>query len=90
MKERLTARTNDGTAYIISETGEEGACAFITQRRLSEIISRLAYYEDKAEPKELLPDIRFYGIGTCPSCNAVFTSVSTNYCGNCGQALKRE
>ena len=37
---------SDGTAYVVSETGEEGVGAYTTQRRLPEIIARLAAYED--------------------------------------------
>lgn len=46
MMERLTDRTADGIAYVKSETGNEGVGAFTTQRRLPELISRLAAYED--------------------------------------------
>ncbi len=28
-----------------------------------------------------------YGNGCCPNCRAYFLDKSTNYCGNCGQAL---
>lgn len=42
---RLTNRLPDGTAYVCSETGEEGVGYFTTQRRLPELISRLAAYE---------------------------------------------
>ena len=33
------------------------------------------------------PELRYYGVGRCPSCHAVFMDKSTNHCGNCGQAL---
>ena len=33
------------------------------------------------------PELRYYGIGRCPSCHVVFMDKSTNHCGNCGQAL---
>lgn len=38
-------------------------------------------------PKKPLPEERYYGNGQCPCCNAVFLDKSTNFCGNCGQAL---
>lgn len=48
--ERLTSRmsegTADGMAYVVSETGVEGVGYFTTQRRLPEVIARLAEYED--------------------------------------------
>ena len=44
--ERLTDRLPDGTAYVVSETGTEGVGHFTTQRRLPEVIARLAAYED--------------------------------------------
>ena len=51
---RLTARTDNGTAYITSETGEEGVGHFTTLRRLPELISRLAAYEDTGfSPEEI-------------------------------------
>lgn len=43
---RMTNRTSYGTAYVRSETGQEGVGHFTTQRRLPDIISKLAAYED--------------------------------------------
>lgn len=43
---RITNRTENRVAYVTSETGEEGTGAFTTQRRIPEIISRLADIED--------------------------------------------
>lgn len=58
--ERLTGRLPDGTAYVVSETGTEGTGHFTTQRRLPELITRLAAYEDTGlEPeyiRELMDD----------------------------------
>lgn len=42
---------------------------------------------EKQIPKKPLPDERYFGIGKCTTCNAVFLDKSTNYCGNCGQAI---
>lgn len=57
----------------------------------SETMTDEAEYAIKALKKQLpkrpLPDERYYGNGRCPNCNAVFIDKSTNYCGNCGQAL---
>ncbi len=51
---RLTDRTAYGLAYVKSETGVEGIGAATTQRRLPELISRLAAYEDTGlEPEEV-------------------------------------
>lgn len=51
---RLTNRLSDGTAYVVSETGTEGVGAITTQRRLPELIARLAQYEDTGlEPDEI-------------------------------------
>mgnify|MGYP004619982499 CR=1 FL=1 len=43
---------------------------------------------EKQLPKKPLPEEKYYGNGRCPNCNAVFIDKSTNYCGNCGQALE--
>lgn len=52
--ERLTDRTEDGIAYVKSETGVEGVGVSTTQRRLPELIARLAAYEDTGlEPEDL-------------------------------------
>lgn len=45
---------------------------------------------EKQIPEKLLPEQRYYGIGKCPRCGVVFTDDSTNYCGNCGQAIDWE
>ena len=42
---------------------------------------------EKQIPKNVFPDSKYYGNGICPNCNAVFMDKSTNFCGNCGQAL---
>lgn len=42
---------------------------------------------EKQIPVKPLPKERYYGIGRCPRCNAVFLDRTTGYCGNCGQAL---
>lgn len=36
----------DGTPFVISETGKEGAGHYTTMRRLPDLISKLAKYED--------------------------------------------
>ena len=43
--------------------------------------------DDKECAKKLLPENRYFGIGKCPRCGAVFMGSETNYCGNCGQKL---
>lgn len=42
---------------------------------------------EKQIKKKPSPDNTYYGVGKCPLCGAVFLDKSTNYCGNCGQAL---
>ena len=54
--ERLTNRMNDGTAYVQSETGTEGVGHFTTQRRLPELIAKLAAYEDTGLTPEEIKD----------------------------------
>lgn len=52
---RITARMDDGTAFVCSETGSEGVGHFTTQRRLPELIARLAEYEDTGlTPAEII------------------------------------
>lgn len=52
--ERLTNRLPNGTAYVVSETGSEGVGHLTTQRRLPEVITRLAAYEDTGlTPEEI-------------------------------------
>ena len=41
----------------------------------------------KQIPRKPEPEPKWYGVGRCPTCRAVFCDASTNYCGNCGQAL---
>ena len=53
-EKRLTARMNDGTAFVVSETGKEGTGYFTTKRRIPEIIAKLAYLEDLIENGELV------------------------------------
>lgn len=42
---------------------------------------------EKQIPTRPLEENRYYGQGKCPNCSAVFIDKSTQYCGNCGQAL---
>ena len=42
---------------------------------------------EKQMPKKPEAESRYYGVGRCPNCRAVFRDASTNFCGNCGQAL---
>lgn len=52
--ERLTDRLQNGNAYVVSETGTEGTGYMTTQRRLPELIARLASYEDTGlTPEEI-------------------------------------
>lgn len=52
--DRITDHLPGGGVYVKSETGKEGTGAFTTMRRMPEIISRLAAYEDTGlEPDEV-------------------------------------
>lgn len=54
------------------------------ERIIGERDGLLAY----REPKRVLPDKRYFGVGVCPSCGAVFLDNNTPFCGRCGQALE--
>lgn len=41
---------------------------------------------EKQIPKKTLPYKDYEG--KCPNCGVIFLGMSTNYCGNCGQALE--
>lgn len=57
---RLTDRLPDGTIYVVSETGTEGVGHFTTQRRLPELIAKLAAYEDTGlEPEEIVAKLKW-------------------------------
>ena len=43
--------------------------------------------DSRLVPTKPLPENKYYGNGRCPHCGVYFTDKSTNYCGNCGQAL---
>ena len=52
---RITDHLPGGGIYVKSETGAEGTGAATTQRRLHEIIGRLAAYEDTGlEPDQIM------------------------------------
>lgn len=52
--DRITGHLLGGGIYVKSETGTEGTGAATTQRRLPEIITRLAEYEDTGlSPKQI-------------------------------------
>lgn len=65
-----------------------GLCAYpfkILRDQVSDIISEredLASYRTPMKPNSY----KLYA-GQCPRCGVVFLDCSTNYCGNCGQAL---
>ena len=101
-KERITGRMNDGTAFVHSETGNEGVGHFTTQRRLPEIISKLADLEDKIENGELVEvkhgrwkmqnfiifDSEKVGY-RCSECNTTWDA-NTRYCPYCGAKMDRK
>ena len=103
MMERLTGRMENGASYVRSETGKEGVGHFTTQRRLPELISRLAKYEDTGLTPEQVremkekqiakkPFINDYSLTCCPNCHGIEVlagceSVELNHCNQCGQKL---
>lgn len=57
---RITGRLPNGMAFVRSETGDEGTGAYTTQRRVPEMIGKLAAYEDTGwEPEEINPQIEW-------------------------------
>ena len=100
MNERITGRMNDGTAFVHSETGNEGVGHFTTQRRLPEIVSKLANLEDKIENGELVEVKHGYIIETVKNgkfnrvfscCGKDYTKLTQwiipKYCPNCGAKM---
>lgn len=65
----------------VAEYGFNGTL-YISCEEYGAIKSALEY----RTPKKPLPE-KLFGIGICPTCNAVFLDKNTNFCGNCGQAL---
>jgi hypothetical protein len=68
-----------------------GLCGYpfkILRKEIAKLIEErdglLAY----REPKRVLPEKRYFGVGICPRCGVVFVNDSTPFCGNCGQALE--
>lgn len=94
MTDRITGRLQDGTAFVRSKTGNEGVGHFTTQRRLSEIISKLAELEDKIENGDLVEVKHSYweeldfGVYRCHLCHRAPIAdindkwILTNYCPN--------
>ncbi len=80
----------DGVKQMEEQAPGVGLCAMpfrVIWEEMERIIAErdglLAY----REPKCVLPDKRYFGVGVCPRCGAVFVDSNTNYCGNCGQLL---
>ena len=87
MIDRITGRLNDGTAFVHSETGNEGVGHYTTQRRLPEIINKLAKYEDAEEqgriivpPCEIGQTVYFFRI---PTHKEPYISEETVHCMDC-------
>ena len=60
----------------------------IDRERLGAAIDKLTEAGRFRIKRKPAPEPEFcYGIGCCPNCRACFLDKSTNYCGNCGQAL---
>lgn len=80
----------DGLKQMEDDAPSVGLCA-TPFRLIREEMERIIVERDGLmayrEPQRVLPDKRYYGVGVCPRCGAVFIDSSTPYCGNCGQKL---
>ena len=65
----------------------KAGCVGTRDKELSNVCGIAIKAIDKRIPKKPIPDNRYFGNGICPNCKAVFKDKSTDYCGNCGQAL---
>lgn len=59
----------------------------VARDNIAEAVRVVSAAAKKQVPQKPVPEPRYYGNGKCPSCHAVFIDKTTNYCGNCGQAL---
>lgn len=73
------------TKELLEEAREHAT--YDIPRRTQELLLIMATALEKQIPKKVLPENKWYGIGMCPTCGAVFLNSSTGSCGNCGQAL---
>jgi hypothetical protein len=67
-----------------------GLCAMpfrVIREELEQVYAERDSLQAYRVPKRVLPDKRYFGVGVCPSCGAVFLNDSTPFCGNCGQKL---
>lgn len=81
----------DGLKQMEADAPSVGLCA-TPFRVILEEMERIIEERDGLlayrEPKRVVPDKRYFGVGICPSCGAVFLDNSTPFCGCCGQALE--
>ncbi|MBR7150423.1 MAG: hypothetical protein IKD01_05350 [Oscillospiraceae bacterium] len=80
----------DGLKQMEAEAPSVGLCVTpfrVIREELERVYAERDGLMAYREPKRVLPDKRYFGVGVCPSCGAVFLACSTNYCGNCGQAI---
>lgn len=86
---RLTKRNSEGIAYMaIADTLLKEQQEIESSKPILEglyaIFQKLADFEDKEEPKEI---IKIEGVSSqaCPICKS---NVNGKYCPNCGQRIK--
>lgn len=84
MNERITGRLSDDTVFVRSETGNEGVGYFTTQRRLPEIITKLAKLEDKIEQGELVEVVK------CKACKHFCPYEGEEHKGDCAELVGLE
>lgn len=60
----------------------------IDRERLTAAIDVVKYAAQFRIRRKPMPEPEYcYGNGCCPNCRAYFLDKSTDFCGNCGQAL---
>lgn len=80
----------DGLKQMEDEAPSVGLCATpfrLIREEMEQVIRERDGLMAYREPKRVLPDQRYFGVGVCPRCGVVFFNDSTPFCGNCGQAI---
>ena len=67
-----------------NEVTYEAAIIEANRAKCMDILIEAARFRISKKPEI---ENRYYGVGRCPTCRAVFRDRTTNFCGNCGQAI---
>ena len=81
----------DSVKQMEEEAPSVGLCSYpfkILHDEIEKLIEERDGLMAYREPKRVLTDKCYFGVGVCPRCGVVFLDSSTNFCGNCGQALE--